>query len=404
MKKQGDFYLKLLSILLAVVIVAYVLMSVLLNSGSGYALETAVYCEVGDGLTVSGFVVRDETVLKSDAPIAVCELTEGAWVGGGQRVATGYQSGDARERREELNSLRGQREQLALAAGSDNANAPALDEQISELLTQLSAQTSQRRFDAMHATAAELEPLVLRRCVSGGELPQIEQRLVQIDERISELTAQSFSGATAIVAESSGYFSEQTDGLEAVLTPQALQTLTLADYRALSESAPGAPTNAIGRLITGQKWYFLTELPAERAAQCKTGDRLTVHFAAQELQGLRMRVERVGEETDGACLLVLSCERKLQEVTALRRQTVDIEFQTFEGLRVPKSALYHLGGKDGVYVLEGARAEWKEVTVLYEYGDSFLVEWDSSDTDHLWPKDELILTSDDITDGKVMQQ
>ena len=88
MRKQGEFYLKFISILLAVVIAAYVLFSVLQSSGSGYALETAVYCEVGDGVTVSGFVVRSEEVLVSSAPIVVCELTEGERVGGGQRVAT----------------------------------------------------------------------------------------------------------------------------------------------------------------------------------------------------------------------------------------------------------------------------------------------------------------------------
>lgn len=399
MKKQGDFYLKLITIVLAVVLAAYLLLSVLLRSGSSYALETTAYCEVGDGLTVSGFVVRDETVLTADAPIIVCELTEGEWIGGGQRVATAYQSGDARQRREELSALRAQRAQLARAGES----AEGLDAEISELLVRLASQTAQRRFDAAHTTGADLEPLVLRRCIQSSELKLVAQRIAEIDARIAALTAQTDIGAEAITVAASGYFSEQADGLEERLTPAALEDMTLAQLRALPMDA-AAPADAIGRLISGQKWYFVTELPADRAAQCSTGDRLTVSFAAQELRELRMRVERVGEETDGVCLLVLSCERKLQSVTALRRQTVDIVFRSYAGLRVPKTALYHIDGEDGVYVLEGARAEWKPVTVLYESGDSFIVEWDSSDTDNLWPKDELILTSDDISDGKVMQK
>lgn len=402
MKKQGDSYLKFITILLAVVIAAYVLLTVLLRSGSSYALETAVYCEVGDGVTVSGFVVREETVLTATAPIVVYELTEGEWVGAGQRVATGYQSSDAKQQREELSDLRAQREQLAYSAtGSDNSNTAALDDEIAELLVRLSAQTSQRRLDAMHSTASELKPLVLRRFVTSGETELVEQRLAQIDARIAALSTQTGAGADAITADIAGYFSEQTDGLEAVLTPSALETMTLSEYRALSQDA-AAPKNAIGRIVSGQKWYFVTELPADRAALCDTGDRLTVSFAAKELQELRMRVERVGPEEDGVCLLVLSCERNLQNVTALRGQTVDIVFKTYQGLRVPKTALYHIEGEDGVYVLEGARAAWKPVTVLYESGDSFVVKWDSSDTDQLWPKDEMILTSDDIYDRKVM--
>lgn len=404
MRKQGEFYLKLISILLAVVIAAYVLFSVILNSGSSYALETAVYCEVGDGVTVSGFVVRSEEVLVSNAPIIVCELTEGERVGGGQRVATGYQSGSARENREELNSLKKQRDQLAYAAeGSDSSNAAALDGEISNMIVSLAVQTSQQRFSAVRATASELEPLVLRRSVSGGDTELIQRRIAEIDQRISALSAQTTTGATAITVAGSGYFSEQADGLERVLTPERVQTMTLSELRALEEGEYSAPDNAIGRLIQGQKWYFIAEIPQERAEQCEEGGRLTVNFADGALQGLRMRVERIGAAEDGSCVIVLSCEKMLQNVTALRRQTVDIVFDTYEGLRVPKTAIYYANGETGVYILEGARADWKTVEIIFEYGNDYLVRWDDSDTDNLWPKDEIILTAEDISDGKVME-
>ena len=404
MRKQGEFYLKLISILLAVVIAAYVLFSVILNSGSSYALETAVYCEVGDGVTVSGFVVRSEEVLVSNSPIVVCELTEGERVGGGQRVATGYQSGSARENREELNSLKRQRDQLAYAAeGSDSSNASALDGEIADMIVSLSAQTSQQRFSAARATASELEPLVLRRSVSGDDSALIRQRISDIDQRISVLSAQTSSGATAITVAESGYFSEQADGLERVLTPERAETMSLSELRALEEGEYSAPDNAIGRLIQGQKWYFIAEIPQERAEACEEGDRLTVNFADGALQGLRMRVERLGAAEEGSCVIVLSCEKMLQNVTALRRQTVDIVFDTYEGLRVPKTAIYYVNGETGVYILESARADWKEVEIIFEYGNDYLVRWDDSDTDNLWPKDEIILTAEDISDGKVME-
>ena len=54
MKKQGDLYLKIVSIVLAGIVVAYLVLSVLFGSGgSSYTLETAVRCEAGDGQTVS---------------------------------------------------------------------------------------------------------------------------------------------------------------------------------------------------------------------------------------------------------------------------------------------------------------------------------------------------------------
>ena len=133
------------------------------------------------------------------------------------------------------------------------------------------------------------------------------------------------------------------------------------------------------------------------------GDRLSVSFSGEELQNVSMTVERIGENENGSCILVLSCERLLQYVTALRRQTADIVFQTYSGLSVPAQALYYLDGSAGVYVLEGVRARWKPVKILCEYTDGYVVELDKSSTENLWPEDEIILTSDDIYDGKVFE-
>ena len=403
MKKQGDFYLKLTSILMAVLLVIYIVCSLVMSKDGAYTLETAVYCEVGDGITVSGFVVRSEELLTDTMPIIVNEQSEGQRVGGGQVVATGYTSGEARQHRDELNALLGQREELLHAiSGSDAANASVLDDAISLKIISISQQAQKQNLQAMHGSAAELEPLILRRCVSAEDKPQIEMRLSQIDERIAALQAQTITGATPILAPVSGYFSAEADGFETLLTPAMLPDLTLAQLRQLSKQSVAVPSDAIGRLITGQTWYYAAEVPRDRLVNYEEGDRLDVSFAGSDLQNLRMTIYRIASADNESCLLILSCDRKLQSVTAMRQQTADITFGSTEGLRVPKQALYVEDGQAGVYVLEGARADWKSVEILCEYGDDYLVAWDNSDTDNLWPKDEMIITAEELTDGKVI--
>ena len=53
-----------------------------------------------------------------------------------------------------------------------------------------------------------------------------------------------------------------------------------------------------------------------------------------------MTVERVGEpEEDGQCAVVLSTDRYLSETTLLRRQTVELVFDSREGIRVPTESI-----------------------------------------------------------------
>ncbi len=399
MKKQGSLYLKIITILLAVFLAVYVVLSMTIDKGVGHSIETVLYCEVGDGETVSGFVVRDESVLTSSAPIVVCDLTEGERVGGGQAVATGYMNDSARQSRQQLFSLQDQREQLALAEReTDGKNSDVLDEQIADLIVSVKVQSNAQRLDAMRTYIAELEPMILRRCVSGDDAGEIRTRINRIDERISLLTKQSAGGAETVTVNEAGYFSQTVDGLEHVLTPENI--LTMDAESIFGAQKQSISDNAIGKLAVGQKWYFVTEIPATRP--CAVGEYLTVSFAVQGLQELDMKVERIESGREGKNLVVLSCSRHLHRVTELRAQTAEIIFDTYEGLRIPKQALYVVDGLTGVYVLEAGRAEWKTVDQLLQYGNYYLIEWDRTNTDGLWPDDQIILTDENIADGTVI--
>lgn len=403
MKKQGELYLKIISIVLAAVVLAYVLFSVIFKAGSSYALTSAVRCEVGDGMTVSGFVVRDEKVLTAEGSVVVCELESGAHIGAGQTVATVYRTAEERARRQELTKLTAELAQLEYASENlGTRDDEALDLQIKELLVRSAQQVRTGTLSAARQTAERAQPMVLRRSVTEDDGTRINQRIGELKNRIEELSAATSLG-TGITVTSSGYFSEAADGLESTLTPEAAQEMTVAQLHALQNGTAAAPAQAIGRLALGQKWYLLTEVPSAQLEGHYEGDSLTASLAGENLQNVSMTIERIGDDENGSRILLLSCERLMQEVVSLRRVTADIVFQTYSGLSIEPQALYYVDGSAGVYVREGVRARFKKVKILFEYDGGYVVELDTSSTSNLWPEDEIILTSDDIYAGKVFE-
>lgn len=349
--------------------------------------------------------MREEEIITASQPVVVCALTEGERVGSGQRVADGYQTSAAREKRDRLTALQEQLSQLRYAAsGTAGEDTTQTDDAIEKALGELAALTARRDLTEADDVMSELQPLVLRRSVTADDAARMESRIAELESQISALSAETEQSAEAVTVESAGYFSEQTDGLERVLTPgeRAADEAERAARRCAacvcrSRAMPSAGSSR------AQKWYFAAEIPEARAEQTAAGETLTVSFGLEKLSQIRMQVEAISEAEDGVCTIVLSCEREPQEVTALRRQSADIIFSSYTGLRVPKQALYMVDGQAGVYVLEGARARWKPVEILYAYGDGYVVELDQSSTGNLWPGDDIILTSDDIEDGKVME-
>ena len=386
MSKQGKVYLTLTSILLAAILAAWLLCAVFLR-GSPWRRETAVYCQVGDGLTVSGFVVREEAVLLCGAAEVSYKAAEGAWVGSGQIVAYGCDDPLTAARLEELRQLEERRQQLS------NAWTGAAEGSVSDLLLDLSRAAEGQALSTLPELSAALTPLILQDSLTGRDEDRVLARLAELDGQIDLLQAQT-AGAFPVTVGSAGYFSREADGLEAVLTPGALKNLTAAELTKLDEQA-FLPAHTAGRLIFGQTWYFVAAVPSDKLDGHREGDRVTLRLEGQDYPA---RIERIGPPEGEVRLLVLSISSGLRDLTALRELTAQVIFRTWEGLRIPAEAVYVSDGETGVYVVSGARAKWKEVEILWDSGTYLVV----SDGGSLRAGDAVLLTDEPVSDGDVL--
>lgn len=401
--KQGKVYTKIiLGIFLAAVLCyfGYYIFSAIY---APLTTTTAIAYEAGTGSYTTGFVVRQETLVSSDYDITNLVVSEGERVAKGQTVATGYRNADAQNRQSRIQELERELEQLqyAYSYSSGAADQAALDSEIQNRLLSMSRYVARNDF----ASAAELTPslkgLVLRRSSSEGDDAALKENIAQLQAQLETLRSDSTGDTMTVIAEHSGYFSGTVDGFEAVLTTDRLHKLTVESLSSLK--AEEIPSRAVGKLISGDTWYYVTAVPADQTAGVTVGQRVPVTFANQFYETLRMKVERIGEEEDGQRVLVLSYDRYMHNATLLRQQSADVVFTSHSGLRVPKEAIRVQDQQAGVYVVEGNAAAWKNVNILHDNGESYVVELDKSSTNNLWPGDEIIVGAKNLYDGKVVR-
>lgn len=401
--KQGKIYTKLILLALLLAVLCYLGYAVFSALHEPLATVLAIEYEAGAGCHTQGYVVRDETVLTSQYAITVLNRNEGERVGIGQTVATGYLTADAQERQSEIAALSTQLEQLqyAYSYSLDTADAAGLDNEIRGDLTAMAQYVARRDLNAVSELSAELKGLILRRSTGETDLASIRSQMETLQSQLSQLRSVSTSDTMRIAAPSSGYFSGTVDGYESVLTPSTLTSMTVADFQSIQAGTP--PENACGRLISSPTWYYVTAVDSDYVKEVEAGDWVTISFSHDFYNTLRMRITRIGDEESGQRLLVLESSDYIQNVTLLRGQSADVVFNAYAGLRVPKNAL-HLDedNQPGVYILESAAAKWKSVTILYDNGESYVVELDKSDTGNLWPGDEIIVGAKNLYDGKVV--
>lgn len=355
-------------------------------------------------IEVSGFVVREETVLENQSGLMSLLLNEGEKVGAGQAVAILYKSNDALERQQELEALQVKRKQLEYAESVALGASTALrfDSEIWEELLYLRAQISGDGLgSSTEATISSLRSMIMQRDYSAhGEDPTEELKIVEA--KINTLEKEIARSAQEITVPAAGIYSAAVDGYESLLTPETVGDMSPSQLESLSA---GSDYSAIGKLIGSAKWYFAAVLENETASYLQEGRSAQLRFPKLLEDVLSCRVESIGEEEDGKRTVVFSCTRYLADMTQARHAEAEIIFDSWEGLRIAKKALrVNENGQTGVYCLVGLSARFKPVNVVFTGEDYCLVEPDnpSGETLRIREGDQAIIAAADLYDGKVV--
>lgn len=418
--KQGTLITKIVMFILILGVAVYLAVYALQRLADPMVTVMAYQDTLDDSVEAAGVLVRTEQALAGGSGIVDVLPEEGERVAAGEVVAVLYQDSGALERKRQLEALEQEREQLQYALSSGGVDdAAMLDRQILTSIQDLRAGTAGGELSTLESDARVLRAQVLQRELvysSSGGAAALAEAIAGLDLQISRLQAQSTYDTTSVYAPCSGLFSGLADGYESILTPDALDTITAAQLKAIADgTSPGSPSS-LGKLVTGDRWYFACVVDAASARRLQSGDAVTVAFSRDYTGEVSMRVERVGGEEAEGCVVVLSATRQLSQVTLLRSQTVDLVFHRYTGIRVPKKALrietQTSEGADGeelqtqityVYTVVGAQAERKPVEIVGEGADYYLVTpADDAGKRLLRAGDEIIVDVPDLYDGKVV--
>ena len=358
-----------------------------------------------DTIALNGWLLRDEEVLPAQSGTLSRERQEGDRVGVGQVLATVYADDGALQTVSQIETLELQLQQLQFALTSylDPDAALKLDTSITGDILTLRQTLSAGDYAAAESDLAALKAAVLKR--DHGSYTSQEEIQAQIKSVESEIQQQkaALSGAKTVTAKASGTYSAVCDGYESVLTEAFLEDVTPGKLNGVKAAAE---QSNVGKLIYGDTWYYAVVLPAEQAAALKDMGRVDVRLAKGFDQSIRMSVVSVSREENGQAAVVLSSTRYLAQTTLLRHQAADAVLHTYQGLRVPADALrVSADGTTGVYCVDGENASFRPVTLVYQ-GEGYALVTPAegvADTRTLRAGDQVIATSEELYDGKVIR-
>lgn len=423
--KQGKSIITIVMLVLAAAIAIYFGFYVFDTLNDPFSTTLAYAYTEYDSAQAQGLLVREEQVLTTQEGIVEVVCGESKKVAVGELVARVYRDSRAKSDYAQLERLEQEIALLQSVAGSGVGveSAARLDEDILDSVVELRASVALSDYTQMQEQIQQVKSNVLKRGYTYGDgvtVADLQARLKQLKQERSDQSQQFSGAATNIRASRAGVFSSYVDGYESRLTPEELPQMTLAQLDQMLEEGTSLPgSGCVGKIITSNRWYFVCRLDEETAARLPVKDKdktITVRFTGDFSQDVKMRVEQVGKPENGQALAIFSSDRYLARTTQLRQQTAQVIFDGFEGLRVPKQALRmeyeNYTDKEtgveiqnrrlGVYVLVGGRAEFKEVKVVAEGSDYYVLRPAKAGSRAFRAGDEVIVRAVGLQDGQLL--
>ena len=395
--KKTNLIMRIVPIAVFAAIVVYLSVYIIRAVDDPFSTATATLYTVYDSVETRGVVVREEECIIYPGGMVSISAEDGSRVAAGGEIAAVYSSEEDIRKAERAAFLASQAEYLdALAAGREADNPIDYDAKIKSLVRTLRAKLETR--SSVSDTALELQTLAF----NSGANASIEDQLAALNSELESIGNPSSLRMTTIFAGRSGIFQSAVDGWES-LTPEYAATLGVAQLDSLVKETRTAPDSAVGKLIYGEKWYFLTLADASEVDAYAKGDYVSVSFGHWMSEPVRMKIESKSEPSDGRVALWLSCTRALADASVLRVQSADIIRSSYDGIRVPRRALHTDGKEDFVYVLTGLQAERKTVTILLDAGDFYIIRSEVGRVDAVHAGDTIIVTGKGLYDGKVVK-
>lgn len=430
--KQGTLLNKVVMTLFFAAIILYMGGAAWRGLRDPYPTVQAYTYVVEDTMEATGYLVRQEQVIhgwtiQAEGTEATVRLlpSEGEKIAAGTTVALLYSDGAAMERSQRLETLEAEAAQLreAIMAG-ESGQGEQIGRKVTSSMVALRRAVEAGDFTRLESQVGTFKSAVYQQAQRYGNGDDLAAALTAAQNEINTLRALTPQEGVRVTVPQSGIFSGQVDGYETVLVPEITEGVTPSLLDSLESRAVEEDSSALGKLITNSQWYFIFSLGEEQAKRLTVGRAVPVRFSRDWSGTVDMTVERISLPENGRVAVVLSTRKFLSETTLLRRQTVELIFDSQMGIRVPLGAVRveeqtetdKESGETrtvqvtGVYVQVGAFAEFKPVTVLAQGEDYYMVRPllpENADTVQqklaLRAGDSVIIASEEIWDGKVIE-
>ena len=366
--------------------------------------EEAVLCNINENIPFKGVIVRDEKVVTySGSGVLDYLYPDGSKISVNSPIAEVYSSEEAisaKRKSERINEQISDLERAQNPGTTNYVQPETLKTKIDNEYRQLLTYSQKGDYSSLHKTKSDMSVVMNIYNIITDTSENYNDKISALQSQSAQLDKQSVMIDTVNAAET-GYFVSYCDGYEDKLTLDSIDSLSQQDIQEITdaENEQSVPTGAIGKMFDDYSCRIIGVVDADK--RIIEGDTLQIMFStSNNIYDVDVESVKPAEDED-KCIIVLSCDRLDDVLVKSRVQSIELIFEEYQGIKVPRKAIRFQGEQKGVYVILGNEITFKKIDVIYE-GDDFVVSKNTSDEEYLLLYDQILLevvSNKDVSDS-----
>ncbi len=397
-KRSGQFNdvtVKILSLLITLLLAAMIGSQIYTYINDRHDTQEAVLCTINEDISFEGIIVRNEKQMTySGSGVIKYSYPDGSKVSAGSTVAQVYDSYDDVLAEEKLASLD---EQIALLQKAQNPGTTdyvqpeSINRRIDEQYKKILACSAEGDLSDLPSIKNDMSLIMNIYNIISGRSDNYNSRITQLQNEKYKLGS-SARVKSEITAPENGYFVSYCDGYEDRLNKDNIEQLSQQDIEDIINGAQSAadsvPSGCIGKMFDDYTALITGVINSDPRVVNDASLRLMLDSSSTVYDVKVVSVRSAGES--GKDIVVLSCDTLDDAMVSRRIRGMQLIFDEYSGIKVPRSAIRFRDDQKGVYVILGQDITFKKIDVIYE-GDDYVISKNTSDEEYLLLYDQILL-------------
>ncbi len=404
-KSKKRSWNKLLTILIVLALLSYVGYQVYRSIFSVIKTELAVNYSVYESIEAEGLIFRSETVIPAKNGHMYYTVKNGARVAKDGVIASVYASekdGLLADEIKEVEARIALLRELQTNDSSTHITMDIIDTQLANSLNGLIGDVGDGSFDTAESTKNTLLSLLSKKQLVTGKSVDFSAEIGKLEQKKKDLKSQYRAALSVVRAPVAGYFVDNADGYEEILSSLDPLSLTTDKLQELLTMQP-EPSASAGKIVGGYEWYFACVVSDAYYNTLAVGNTLSIKMNFVTDEEVPVAVAACNKSGDGKLAVVFRCAYMSEELSDIRKETAQLLMVRHSGLRVPKRAIViNDEMQAGVYIRRGNVAAFRKIEQLYSEPADYVISKIKDESGYLQLYDDIIVSGKGLYDGKAI--